>query len=75
MLHYCEFMGFVFDELKFLYDGKKVKPENTAQDFKMEDGDTIVAVSDMLGGGGGGGFLPILLPENSFPCLALPYFS
>ncbi|GLT45980.1 hypothetical protein SLA2020_197730 [Shorea laevis] len=51
MLHYSEFMGFVFDELKFLYDGKNVKPENTAQEFKMEDEDIIDAMSDMLGGG------------------------
>ncbi|KAE9446393.1 hypothetical protein C3L33_21714, partial [Rhododendron williamsianum] len=48
---YCDRVGLDCDEVRFTYDGTKIRDLQTAGDLKMEDGDVIDAWSDQTGGG------------------------
>ena len=40
--------------VRFVYDGTRVQPDMTPDDLDMEDGDTIDAFLEQVGGGGHG---------------------
>lgn len=50
MLAFCENRGHQADGIRFLYDGARVRPEDTADDLELEDGDTIDAMLAQIGG-------------------------
>ena len=37
-------------DIRFLFDGNRVQPEQTAEDIGMEDGDIMDAVTEQTGG-------------------------
>merc|ERR1711939_990468 len=50
MTAYCERQGQEMASLEFLFDGDRVRPENTPADLEMEDGDSIDAMVKQVGG-------------------------
>lgn len=42
--------GLVYDQIRFIYDGKRIAENKTAEQLEMEEGDVIDAMSDMTGG-------------------------
>ena len=49
---YCQQKGIgQLDSVKFLFDGERIKPEDTPKMLEMNDGDQIDAVLDTVGGG------------------------
>lgn len=42
--------GLVYDQIRFIYDGKRIAEKDTAEQLGMEEGDVIDAMSDMTGG-------------------------
>ncbi|KAL6958235.1 Kv channel-interacting protein 4 [Sarracenia purpurea var. burkii] len=55
-LAYCDRVGLDRDDLRFTYDGAKLKDDQTAAELEMEDGDVVDVWSDQTGGAGGGNF-------------------
>ncbi|XP_052176723.1 small ubiquitin-related modifier 2-like [Diospyros lotus] len=51
MTHYCTRRGLQYETVRFLIDGKKVDPKKTANQLELEDGDSIDAMLEQLGGG------------------------
>ncbi|KAK9941624.1 hypothetical protein M0R45_007326 [Rubus argutus] len=47
---YCERTGFVYEEMRFIYDGRRVRETHTAQGLEMEDDFVIDAMSEQIGG-------------------------
>lgn len=50
---YCSRMNVEADSVRFLYDGDRIKGENTPEMMHMEDGDILDVVLQQTGGGGG----------------------
>ncbi|GAV84291.1 Rad60-SLD domain-containing protein [Cephalotus follicularis] len=50
MLDYCVRMGFVYETVKFSFDGSRLSMTQTADDLELEDDDIIDAWSDQIGG-------------------------
>ncbi|XP_062019436.1 uncharacterized protein LOC133736017 [Rosa rugosa] len=47
---YCERKGLVYGEMRFIYDGKRVRSTHTPQQLEMEDDFVIDAMSEQIGG-------------------------
>lgn len=47
---YCDKKAVSQDHLKFLYDGSRLRGEDTPEGLDMEDGDCIDAVIEQVGG-------------------------
>lgn len=47
---YAERAGHVKSSVRFMFDGIKVKPENTPLDLDMNDNDTIEVMIEQVGG-------------------------
>ena len=52
MLAYCDRLGLDYETIRFTIDGCKVGKDQTADDLKLENDDTIDAFTDQSGGGG-----------------------
>ncbi|PHU11876.1 hypothetical protein BC332_18806 [Capsicum chinense] len=52
MFGFCERRNLRYKEVRFIYDGKRVDPKQTANDLEMEDEDCISVFLEQLGGGG-----------------------
>ncbi|XP_022847751.1 small ubiquitin-related modifier 1-like [Olea europaea var. sylvestris] len=50
MTAYCERQSLQFDATVFLFDGRLLRPEQTPDELKMEDGDEIDAMLHQTGG-------------------------
>lgn len=50
MQAYCQKKCHQMNQLRFLYDGERVKPDQSPQDVDMEDGDIIDCVMQQIGG-------------------------
>ena len=48
---YCSRMNVGTDSVRFLYDGDRIKGENTPEIMQMEDGDILDVVLQQTGGG------------------------
>ena len=49
---YCNSKQIQFDSVRFLHDGERVNPEDTAESRELEDNDVIQAVLEQTGGDG-----------------------
>eukprot|EP01122_Echinamoeba_exundans_P014502 TRINITY_DN6585_c1_g1_i1.p1 TRINITY_DN6585_c1_g1~~TRINITY_DN6585_c1_g1_i1.p1 ORF type:complete len:119 (-),score=32.75 TRINITY_DN6585_c1_g1_i1:86-397(-) len=47
---YCQKQSIAPTSLRFLFDGKRVQPDQSPQDIGMEDGDILDAVAQQTGG-------------------------
>lgn len=47
---YCERKGLVYEEMRFIYDGRRVRASHTPQELEMEDDFVIDAMSEQIGG-------------------------
>ncbi|PVV04327.1 hypothetical protein BB560_001179 [Smittium megazygosporum] len=47
---YCERTGTTINSVRFLFDGQRLSPSNTPAELEMEDGDTIDAMVEQIGG-------------------------
>lgn len=47
---YCKKVGADQDQVRFLFDGQRLRPEQTPQDLEMEDEDEIDAMVQQTGG-------------------------
>jgi small ubiquitin-related modifier len=47
---YGDRMGHSEDRIRFLFDGVRLKPEQTPAEFEMEDGDSIDVMMECVGG-------------------------
>ncbi|CAH6722954.1 ubiquitin-like protein Smt3p [[Candida] jaroonii] len=47
---FCKRVGKPMANMRFLVDGTRVQPENTAEDLDLEDGDMIEAHREQTGG-------------------------
>jgi len=54
MLAYCRKTGADVDSVRFLFDGTRIRPEQTPDQLDMEDEDEVDALIAQTGGGGGG---------------------
>ncbi|CAD7698347.1 unnamed protein product [Ostreobium quekettii] len=50
MKAYCEKKSLQMNQLRFLYDGERVKPDQSPEEVEMEDGDVIDCVMQQIGG-------------------------
>jgi len=50
MSAYCERQGQDVSALEFLFDGDRIRPEQTPEELEMEDGDSIDAMVKQVGG-------------------------
>lgn len=46
---YCERQGKSATSVRFLFDGTRIQPNNTAAQLELEDGDTIDAMAEKVG--------------------------
>ncbi|KAL6219173.1 hypothetical protein ACLB2K_012379 [Fragaria x ananassa] len=47
---YCERKGLVYEEMRFIYDGRRVRSTHPPHQLKMEDDFVIDAMSEQIGG-------------------------
>lgn len=47
---YCERKGLVYEEMRFIYDGRRVRSTHTPHQLEMEDDFVIDAMSEQIGG-------------------------
>ncbi|CAB4285527.1 unnamed protein product [Prunus armeniaca] len=47
---YCERKHLVYEEMRFLFDGKRINESETPEQLEMEDDDVIDVMSDQFGG-------------------------
>ncbi|KAG7669309.1 hypothetical protein Ndes2526B_g05613 [Nannochloris sp. 'desiccata'] len=47
---YCQKKAWDVAQVRFVFDGERVKPEQTPQEIGLEDGDCIDAILEQLGG-------------------------
>ncbi|BBH06794.1 hypothetical protein Prudu_018537 [Prunus dulcis] len=47
---YCERKHLVYEEMRFLFDGKRINGSETPEQLEMEDDDVIDVMSDQFGG-------------------------
>lgn len=50
MSAYCKKVGQDLENVRFLFDGQRVKPENTPAELEMEDEDSVDAMVQQIGG-------------------------
>ncbi|CAD7695746.1 unnamed protein product [Ostreobium quekettii] len=50
MKAYCDKKSFQLNQLRFLYDGERLKPDQSPEEVEMEDGDVIDCVMQQIGG-------------------------
>eukprot|EP00823_Brevimastigomonas_motovehiculus_P005231 TRINITY_DN373_c0_g3_i1.p1 TRINITY_DN373_c0_g3~~TRINITY_DN373_c0_g3_i1.p1 ORF type:complete len:126 (-),score=50.65 TRINITY_DN373_c0_g3_i1:402-779(-) len=50
MSAYCKKVGAEQDTVRFLFDGKRVRPESTPEELGMEDEDEVDAMVEQTGG-------------------------
>ncbi|KAE8676279.1 Small ubiquitin-related modifier 1 [Hibiscus syriacus] len=50
---YCDRQSVDFNSIAFLFDGRRLRGEQTPDELEMEDGDEIDAMLHQTGGGGG----------------------
>ncbi|OLY84285.1 Ubiquitin-like protein pmt3/smt3 [Smittium mucronatum] len=50
MQAYCDRTGCALSSVRFLFDGQRLAPTNTPKELEMEDGDTIDAMVEQIGG-------------------------
>ena len=50
MDNYCSRLGISSTSWRFIYDGERIKANNTAEELQMEDGDEIDVMLEQLGG-------------------------
>ena len=50
MDNYCSRLGITATSWRFIYDGERIKPNNTAEELQMEDGDEIDVMLEQIGG-------------------------
>lgn len=50
MKAYCEKKGIDVNTIKFVFDGKRIEKEQSPAGLDMEDGDTVDAIIEQLGG-------------------------
>ncbi|KAJ1962334.1 SUMO protein smt3 [Dipsacomyces acuminosporus] len=50
MQAYCTRTGQAFGSVRFLVDGQRITGENTPEQLDLEDGDTIDAMMEQIGG-------------------------
>ncbi|CAJ1795046.1 unnamed protein product [Sphenostylis stenocarpa] len=48
---YCDRQSVDFNSIAFLFDGRRLRPEQTPDELEMEDGDEIDAMLHQTGGG------------------------
>ena len=51
MLAFCERQGISLRSVRFLFDGTRIRENQTPQELEMEDGDSIDVVIAQVGGG------------------------
>ncbi|XP_062148260.1 small ubiquitin-related modifier 1-like [Alnus glutinosa] len=51
---YCDRQSVEFNSIAFLFDGRRLRGEQTPDELEMEDGDEIDAMLHQTGGGNGG---------------------
>lgn len=51
---YCQRNNLDHLDVRFLYDGRRIRPENTPLSLDMEEGDIVEVFSEQKSGGGGG---------------------
>ncbi|KAH7864417.1 hypothetical protein Vadar_029383 [Vaccinium darrowii] len=56
MTAYCDRQSVEFNSIAFLFDGRRLRGEQTPDELEMEDGDEIDAMLHQTGGGGHMGF-------------------
>lgn len=44
MTAYCHKVGVAFEQVRYLFDGRRLRPDQTPADFDMKDNDTIDAM-------------------------------
>lgn len=47
---YCQRNGITRTSVRFIYDGERIQDQQTAKELQMEDGDSIDAVLEQVGG-------------------------
>lgn len=47
---YCDRQSYEFNSIAFLFDGRRLRPDQTPDDLEMEDGDEIDAMLHQTGG-------------------------
>ncbi|KAI7833330.1 ubiquitin-related domain-containing protein [Kickxella alabastrina] len=50
MQAYCSRAGQAFGTVRFLVDGQRINGDNTPEELEMEDGDSIDAMTEQVGG-------------------------
>lgn len=50
---YAQKRGVAVDVLRFMLDGRRIRPEDTAASLDLEDNDQIDCLLEQIGGGGG----------------------
>ncbi|KAJ1397469.1 Ubiquitin-like domain superfamily [Sesbania bispinosa] len=50
MIAYCEQKSVDFNAIVFLFDGRRLRPEQTPDQLEMQDGDEIDAMLHQIGG-------------------------
>ncbi|KAL7246953.1 hypothetical protein ACSBR2_001963 [Camellia fascicularis] len=53
MTAYCDRQSVEFNSIAFLFDGRRLRGEQTPDELEMEEGDEIDAMLHQTGGGGG----------------------
>uniref|UniRef100_A0A2N9HMB1 Small ubiquitin-related modifier n=1 Tax=Fagus sylvatica TaxID=28930 RepID=A0A2N9HMB1_FAGSY len=53
MTAYCDRQSVEFNSIAFLFDGRRLRGEQTPDELEMEDGDEIDAMLHQTGGGNG----------------------
>lgn len=57
---YCDRQSVDMNAIAFLFDGRRLRAEQTPDELEMEDGDEIDAMLHQTGGCGGGGGLTFI---------------
>jgi len=47
---YCQRKALQLNSVRFIFDGARLKGEQTPDDYEMEDGDCIEAMMEQVGG-------------------------
>ncbi|KAJ1822187.1 hypothetical protein LPJ56_003116, partial [Coemansia sp. RSA 2599] len=50
MMAYCSRAGKSYGTVRFLVDGERINGDNTPDDLNLDDGDTIDAMTEQIGG-------------------------
>ena len=53
MLAFCQKKHYQVNQVRFLFEGERIREDQTPQDVDMEESDIIDCVIEQLGGNGG----------------------